>query len=273
MTMLIPLALLQVGPAPTEIPIDPLPIPGREKRAERPAQEAIPATATRLGQCLVETRRDAAAGRVLAEAWVAEVTQPALANRCLGVALAAQGEWNAAYTAFIAAREATDASESIGRARLGALAGNAALAAGDDAEALAALATAQVDALAGGDSALAASLGLDRATALVGMGREQEAVDVLDRARAAQPDNGQAWLLSATLSRRLGNLDLAQQQIVEAADLLPGDPLVGLEAGVIAILAGREDAARRSWQSVVELAPASEAAATARDYLAQLGAE
>ncbi len=270
MTMLIPLALLQVGPWPTEIPIDPLPIPRRETRTESPAQQAVPAASTRLGQCFAETRRDVAAARVLAEAWLTEGNQPALANRCLGVAPAAGGEWGAAYNAFIAARDATDATEPAGRARLGALAGNAALAAGDDAGALPALITAQADALAGGDAALAASLGLDRATALVGMGREAEAVDALDRARADDPDNGQAWLLSATLSRRLDNLDLAQQPIVEAGRLLPGDPLGGLEAGVIAVLAGQDEAARRSWQSVVDLAPDSDAAATARDYLLQL---
>ncbi len=39
------------------------------------------------------------------------------------------------------------------------------------------------------------------------------------------------------------------------------------------MLAGREDAARASWQSVITLAPDSEAAATARGYLAQLGGD
>jgi len=45
---------------------------------------------------------------------------------------------------------------------------------------------------------------------------------------------------------------------------------VGLEAGVIAMLDGREDAAKASWQSVLEVEPDGEAATTARGYLAQL---
>jgi hypothetical protein len=40
---------------------------------------------------------------------------------------------------------------------------------------------------------------------------------------------------------------------------------------VIAVLAGRDDAARRSWQSVLTAAPDSSEAATAKVYLAQLG--
>jgi hypothetical protein len=37
------------------------------------------------------------------------------------------------------------------------------------------------------------------------------------------------------------------------------------------MLAGNEAAARRSWQSAIDTAPSSEAATTARGYLAQLG--
>jgi hypothetical protein len=52
--------------------------------------------------------------------------------------------------------------------------------------------------------------------------------------------------------------------------LAPTDPAIGLEAGVIAALGGRDDAARQSWQSVVRLAPDTPEAETARTYLAQL---
>ena len=44
---------------------------------------------------------------------------------------------------------------------------------------------------------------------------------------------------------------------------LPRDPQVGLEAGVIAVLSGRDDAARKSWQSVIAAAPDSDEAKTA----------
>ncbi|MCB2084241.1 MAG: hypothetical protein KDD90_09345, partial [Sphingomonadaceae bacterium] len=51
------------------------------------------------------------------------------------------------------------------------------------------------------------------------------------------------------------------------------DPEVGLEAGVIAALAGRYDAARASFRSVVAQPHAGAAAKTAQDYLDQLGPE
>ena len=79
--------------------------------------------------------------------------------------------------------------------------------------------------------------------------------------------------MKATLLRRLARLAEAQAAIEQAAVRSPGDPLVGLEAGVIAMLGGREAAARASWQSVLVLAADGPAAETARAYLAQLGPE
>ncbi|HCJ81674.1 MAG TPA: hypothetical protein DHV50_09230, partial [Erythrobacter sp.] len=84
------------------------------------------------------------------------------------------------------------------------------------------------------------------------------------------PANGRAWLLSATLSRRLDRLGEAREQIAQAALLAPQDPAVGLEAGVIAALSGREDDARRSFESVLQVAPQSPEATRARSYLEQL---
>ena len=93
---------------------------------------------------------------------------------------------------------------------------------------------------------------------------------MLAAARSFDAQNAMTWLLSATLARRLGKLDDAQGFIETAGALAPNYPEVGLEAGVIAMLQGREDAAEASWKSVVEVAPDSETAATARGYLAQL---
>ena len=103
-----------------------------------------------------------------------------------------------------------------------------------------------------------------RLRALVALTRADEAAAALTEARLASPKNPEAWLLSATLSRRQGKLAEAQAQIQQAADLLPIDPAIGLEAGVIAVLSGRDEAARKSWQSVIAAAPDSAAAVTAR---------
>ena len=40
---------------------------------------------------------------------------------------------------------------------------------------------------------------------------------------------------------------------------------------MIAVLAGHDEAARKSWQSVIVAAPGSAAATTAQGYIAQLG--
>src|SRR4029077_7984654 len=108
---------------------------------------------------------------------------------------------------------------------------------------------------------------VDRARAQVMQGSEADAETTLATARTLDPQSPLAWLLSATLARRLGKLDDAQGFIQTAGELSPNYPEIGLEAGVIAMLAGHRDAAEASWHSVVELAPDSEAAARARACL------
>ena len=113
---------------------------------------------------------------------------------------------------------------------------------------------------------------MDLARALVALGRLERGLAPLETATGLAPDESEAWLLKATLLRRLDRLGDAQAAIERAVAISPQDSEIGLEAGVIAILGGREDAARSSWQSVIEVQPDSLAAETARGYLAQLGA-
>ena len=153
------------------------------------------------------------------------------------------------------------------------MAGNAAIADNGAARALATLDSAATDARAARIAPLIGEIEIDRARALVALHREGEAATELTDARANAPDNALGWLLSATLSRRMGHLAEAQVQIETAARLAPNDGEIGLEAGVIAELAGHEETARKSWQSVIDAAPDSEAATHARAYLAQLGPE
>lgn len=184
---------------------------------------------------------------------------------CRGLAASERQDWAEAEAAFLQGREASTGPE---RARLGAMAGNAALAQGDAARALGLLDSAKADL---GSDAGRDLIEIDRARALVALKRLPEAEAALTKARTLAPDNADAWLLSATLSRRLNNLDEAQARIETAARLQPVNPEIGLEAGVIAVLADREEAARKSWQSVIATAPHSAAADTAKGYLAQLG--
>jgi tetratricopeptide (TPR) repeat protein len=95
----------------------------------------------------------------------------------------------------------------------------------------------------------------------------------LATARQLAPENGAAWLLSATLARRLNKLPDALVFIQTAAALLPIDPAVALEAGNIAIAAGDDNTARTQWEQAIKIAPNSRQAVTARAQLATLAAE
>ena len=191
-----------------------------------------------------------------------------------GIAIAAVvGFPSGAHRPAVKAREAELAVNHFRRAQLATMAGNAALADSRGDAALSALALAATDAAASGNAGLQSVVETDRARALVMLAREAEAEAVLAAARTFDAQNAFAWLLSATLARRLGKLDEAQGFIETAAALSPNYPEVGLEAGVIAMLQGREDAAAASWRSVVALEPGSAAAETARAYLAQLAEE
>ena len=194
-----------------------------------------------------------------------------LANHCLGLASTELGRWEEARAAFTAALQETPAEETRLRARFGAMAGNAALVTGDLPGALVLLDAARADALAAQAGGMQGLIALDRARVLVGLEQLDAAEAALAEARMFQPDDAETRLLSATLLRRMGKLAEAQEQVEEAARLDPTAPAIGLEAGVIAILDGREEAARSSWQSVIDLSPGTEFATSAQSYLDQLG--
>ncbi|MFM5918078.1 MAG: hypothetical protein ACKOOL_11185 [Novosphingobium sp.] len=275
-TLLLPF-LAQVGPGGT-LPQAPLP----ERKAKAPtvvSQPANPLSAAgrqspELQNCLKLAMENPSDAIDEAEAWLAAaktMSDKAGAQQCKALALTRIDGWAEAGALFLAARDNTPANEAGERARLGALAGNALLVAGDTAAALIALDHAHGDAHSANDHQLNGVIQIDRARALVALGRTAEAGAALEEARAEVPDNSQGWLLSATLSRREGKLAAAQQQIERAASLMPVDPEIGLEAGVIAVLSGRDDAARKSWLSVIAAAPNSSFAKTAQGYLDQLG--
>jgi len=207
----------------------------------------------------------------LAGEWIArsQGAELAAAQACMGQAQGRMGMWGEAELAFLAARDAIGKDMSA-RASYGAMAGNAALAGGHADRALEALTAAGQDAATLTDKTVAGEIAIDRARALVALKRESEARMALDQATADAPRNSDAWLLSATLWRRMGALDKAQAHIEKAAALAPADPAVGLEAGVIAALGNRDAAARKSWQSVLTTSPQSPEAAQAKLYLEQV---
>ncbi|MDJ0641388.1 MAG: hypothetical protein QNJ15_01095 [Erythrobacter sp.] len=266
--------LLQVGPNPVGgstlgTPDELIDRPPRENAIEAPSNP----TSEWLQQCLDQLDEDAARAHTQAQIRRSETSGPdrVVANHCLGLAATELGLWNDARMAFVAARDETPAGELRTRARFGTMAGNAALGGGDAEAALQLLNDAREDARSAASATLEALAAADAARALVTLDRMDEALSALDTATRIEPNQAEGWLLKATLLRRLNRLGDAQAAIETAGGLAPLDGQIGLEAGVIAVLSGREDAARRSWQSVIESQPDSLAARTAKSYLAQIG--
>ncbi len=268
--------LLQVGPNPLggAIASDDI-VRDRPPRPEQPEEE-VNASSAWLQSCLDQLGDDPARAHALAQIRRGETrgTDRVLANHCLGMAATELALWDEARAAFIAARDETAADDTRARARFAAMAGNAALAGGDAEGALRLLTLAETDARAAGAPPLEAIAATDRARVLVKLGRNPEALAALESAAGLAPGSAEVWLLRAALLRRMERLPEAQTAIERAATLAPGaegvGPQVALEAGVIAMLGGRIDAARKSWQSVLALAPDTPIAETARDYLAQI---
>lgn len=194
------------------------------------------------------------------------------ARHCMGFAYARAERWPPAIVAFEqAAEEAERGGEMAQSARLWAQAGNAALAGGDAAKARtsfdAALARGLPDGIEKGE------LHLDRARALVALGEVEGARESLDVATQQAAQDPLAWLLSATLARRTGEMKLAQAHIARAVQLSPDDASVALEEGNIAILTDHEDVAKSAWERAVKIAPATPAGKAAAESLARLAGQ
>lgn len=243
---------------------------GLSGAAPSPSAASIaPPDGDRRATCAALAVRDPAAAEAEASQW--RLTGGGFAAReCLGAALANQQRWTAAATEFDNAARAAEVAHDAGAARAWAQGGNAWLAAGDAARARADLDAALAPAvLAGLDRGEAH---LDRARALVAGGDPGGARADLDAALVDAAGDPLAWLLSATLARRMNDLPRAQKDIVEAQALASDDASVALEAGNIAAAAGDEAAARTAWAQAVRLKPGSDVAAHASAALNQFGA-
>lgn len=243
----------------------------REASAPQAVLPLAPETATRLQACLDSATADPDAGIRAANDW-RMAGGSFHARQCLGFAYAKADRWAPATVAFEqAAEEAERAGDVSSSARLWAQAGNAALASGEAAKARnhfdAALARGMADGLAKGEAYL------DRARARVALDDLPGARQDLDSALDLAPRDPLAWLLSATLARRTGEMTLAQSHIARAVQMAPDDASVALEEGNIAILTDHADVARSAWQRAVRLSGQSTAGKAATESLARLDAK
>ena len=208
--------------------------------------------AARFGACVALTKSEPERAVTEAEEWT-QRSKDVPARHCLGLAYVATARWQPAAIAFEQAATGADTQHDGRAATLWSQAGNAALAADDPSRARSYL-----------DHALALPTlsAVMRGEALIDRVRADVALQDLGAARtdlnsgldlaAADPF---AWLLSATLARRQGDLARASKDIEEAARLAPDDASVALEAGNIAAASGANDAARLAWSKAAQLAP------------------
>ncbi len=240
---------------------------------DRAALAAVipPAIAERLASCLATANQKADDGLAAARTWARE-GGGAYAAQCQGYALGKAERWKEAADAFEAGA-ATPKLDVVTSARLWSQGGNAALIGGDAARAVrgldAALAQPLPRTLSTGEIHLA------RARARVATGDLSGARADLNMAVTLANADPLAWLLSATLARRMNDLPLARTHIEEAARRARNDAAIALEQGIIYALSGdRDDAARAAFKRAQDVAAKdSDTAKQAADYLAQLGPE
>jgi len=225
-------------------------------------------TAERLSACLAaaDTRPDD--GLAEAQKWAGE-NGGAYAAQCKGYALGKAGRLTEAAAAFESGASISGTDVAT-QSRLWSQAGNAALAGGDVPRA-----RADLDLALGQPLPRTLSTGeihLDRARARVASGDLKGARDDMNEALNMAPADPLAWLLSATLARRMDDLPMARNHIEKAASLARNDADIALEQGVIYALSGdRDEAARAAFTRARETAPKGSAIpAKATAYLAQL---
>ena len=240
-------------------------------------QAASPAAAQPLptldevqfAECLTLASKDPVSAISSASLW-AQQKGGYLARACHGFALATDFKFDLAVPILSEAATLAEAKGDPRAARFWAQAGNAAIAAGQADIAVDALGKALASNTL--DNNERADSEVDRARAFVALGKNADGEAALATARQLAPENGAAWLLSATLALRLNKLPDALAFIQTAAAVLPSDPAVAVEAGNIAIAAGDDDTARKQWEQTIKIAPNSRQATTARAQLAALAA-
>ncbi len=221
-------------------------------------------------ECVTLAGKDAPSAIVTASEW-RTAKGGFKAEACLATAYASDFKFEQAAGGFASAADMAEKAKDARAPRFWAQAGNAAIAAGQGADAVRYL----------NQSLAATNLSvsersealIDRARAQVMAGKAELAKADLSEARKIAPENAAAWLLSATLSRRMNALTDAQAQIKTAAALAPKDPAVALEAGNIAAAAGAYPQARSQWELTITLAPKSRQAETATRQLAAMAAD
>lgn len=119
----------------------------------------------------------------------------------------------------------------------------------------------------------APALWVDRAEALVALGRDAEAIEALSRALDLDATDLDARLLRANAYRRTENLAAAAVDVERVLAVNPANGEALFERGALRRMRGDTAAARADWLMAIATAPDSPAAAAAREALARLEGE
>jgi tetratricopeptide (TPR) repeat protein len=95
-------------------------------------------------------------------------------------------------------------------------------------------------------------------------------VDDLNQALDLNPGLISALVLRAAAYRRLEALDLARTDLERARKMIPNDPDLWLESGLLSLAEGKSAQAREDWMTVLRLAPDGAAAVAARQNLERM---
>ena len=190
----------------------------------------------RFAACAQMAKDNPKQALVEAQAWAARSTDVP-ARHCLGLAYSVNETWSPAAMAFEQAATTADSNHDGRAAALWVQAGNAALAADDPVRARTYLDHAlNSRALAG---QMRGEALLDRARADVAANDLATARIDLDAGLTFVPEDPFAWLLSAALARRQGDLTRATKDIAEASKRAPDDAEISDEIAAIAAAKAR----------------------------------
>ncbi len=98
-------------------------------------------------------------------------------------------------------------------------------------------------------------LDYDAALVLLEQGRHAEGVELLEAVAAAAPELSAPRIDLGIAHHRAGNLDAAEQQLMQAVDLNPSHPIAHNELGIVYRKTGRFAQARQSYESALEIYP------------------
>ncbi len=117
-----------------------------------------------------------------------------------------------------------------------------------------------------------ADLLADQAAAEAALGKDDDALENLLRAREAAPDRADILAALGATQRRLGQTEAARASLAASLAIDPDEPTALLERGIIHQQAGALAAARADWQHTIAVAPQSDAADLARQNIELLDA-